>query len=70
MKGGKEVSGAPVVSGCDSPEVFEFVEEAFDPVTQLIGDGIVRDEDLADTLEGITVCAPAIAMIARNALLS
>jgi transposase, IS6 family len=47
VKGGEEVDGASVVAGGDVSEVFELVEEALDPIWQFVGDGVMRDEDLA-----------------------
>ena len=44
MKTGEEVDGAAVAASCDALEMFEFVEEAFDPIAPLVGAGVVRDE--------------------------
>lgn len=58
MEGGEEMNSAPVVAGGDASEVFELVEEAFDPVAQSVGDGVMRDDDLAGAGDGMTAVAP------------
>ena len=50
--GGEKVSGEFVVSGCDPPEVLEFVEEAFDEVALAVDMEIDRALDLDVALGG------------------
>jgi hypothetical protein len=66
------VDGTSVIAGGDVSEVFKLVEEAFDPVAQLVGDGVMRDENLAgaERSEGMMAAAPECAISSRKALLS
>ena len=47
MKASEEVDGAAVVARGDMPKMLEFVEEPFDAITKSVGQGVMRDGDLA-----------------------
>src|SRR5215471_13553307 len=47
MDAGEEVDSAAIVACSDVAEMLEFVEEALDPITQPIGNFVVRDDDFA-----------------------
>ena len=42
MDEGEEVDGSPVIAGGEASEVLEFVEAAFDAISILVGDLVVR----------------------------
>lgn len=43
----QEMDSAAVVARGDMPKMLEFVEEAFDAVTQPVGDGVMRNDSAA-----------------------
>jgi len=45
-----EVQGSTIIARCGAVEVLELAEAAFDAVAMFVGDGIVRDDDLADSV--------------------
>jgi len=44
---GEEVAGSSIVSGCDTTEMLELVEAAFDAISGFVGDGIMWNMDLS-----------------------
>jgi len=51
-----KVSGSPVITGSEAPEVFELVEATLNSVALFVGVGVVRNDERFD---GITAVAPA-----------
>jgi hypothetical protein len=52
MESGMEVGNAPIVPGGDAAKMFEFIEEALDPVAQFAGDGVMGNVDLGRAERG------------------
>ena len=48
----QEVTGASVISFCDTPEVFEFVEASLDGVSDFISLEVVRDRPFPGWIAG------------------
>jgi hypothetical protein len=70
MERAQEVVCATIVTGCDMAKMLELVEEALDTVAQLVGDSVMRDEDLAEAEGWDDAAAPVSAMSLRKAFLS
>src|SRR5712691_3099125 len=47
MKASEEVGGAAIVASGDMPKMLELVEEPLDAITEPVGQGVMRDGDLA-----------------------
>ena len=54
----------------DPAKMFELVQEAFDPVAQVVGDGVVGNVDLARAERGDDGLGAGLPMSSRKALLS
>ncbi len=46
------LDGTAVIAGGDTAEMLELIEKTFDAVSQLVCDGVMRDENLAGRIAG------------------
>jgi|MedtruStandDraft_1076414.scaffolds.fasta_scaffold38922_2 hypothetical protein len=65
-----KVDGSSIVACGEAAEMLEAIEAAFNAVAVFVGVGVVRDEQLARAVGGITASARMSAVTARKALLS
>lgn len=65
-----EVNDSAIIARWEAPEVLEAVGATFDAIAKLIGRCMVRDEDLAAAVKGITASAFMSATRVRKVLLS
>ncbi|GBQ85571.1 hypothetical protein AA13595_1689 [Gluconacetobacter johannae DSM 13595] len=59
MNEAEEMDGASIISSGEASEVLEAVEAPLDTITQPVGPGIVRDDDLSGRIaRNDRFCAP------------
>ena len=64
------MNGAAIEARCETAEVFELVEAAFDPVARLVESLVERQALLSLWMRGDHGWAPMAQMVSRSALLS